>query len=301
MRITNNTIATQSLSALQANMAALLKDQAQVSSQHRLTAASDDPSAASQIMLAGSSLRAIDQYKSTVQTATARVTAEDTALQQIGDLVSRAKTLGLAQTGATASAQTRSVANAEIQQIFQQIVAIGNTKVGDEYLFGGQQSTTAPFATTGSGATLAFTSTDPQGQRAMTIGAGQTLAVGHDGKQLLLDSGVLGAVQALSKAFDPASGSYGDGGIATALTSIDSAYSAVQSLVGEVGGQENRLDVTGQNLDAYKTTVTTLKSGIEDVDLEAAITDMASRQTAYQGAMLATSKVMGLTLTDYLK
>ncbi len=301
MRITNNTIASQNLSGLQANMAALLKVQAQVSSGNRLTAASDDPTAATQIMSASSSLRAIDQYSTNIASANSRVNAEDTALQQITDLVTRAKELGITQGTATATAASRTTANAEIQQIFQQIVTIGNTKVGNEFLFGGETSTTAPFTATGSGATLDYTTTNPQGQRDLAIGAGQTIAAGHDGTQLLLTSGVLDAVKSLSQSLDPTSSSYGQAGITSALTSIDSAFNNVQSLIGDVGGTANRLSVTQQNLSAYKTNVTTLKSGLSDVDLEAAITEMTSRQTAYQGAMLATSKVMGLTLTDYLK
>ena len=301
MRITNNTITSQSLSGLQANMAALLKVSQQVSSGNRLTAASDDPTAATQIMSASGSLRAIDQYSANVTQANSRVSAEDTALQQISDLLSRAKELGIAQSGSTATADTRTTANAEVQQIFQQIVSIGNTKFGDEYLFGGQTSTTPPFAATGNGATLSYTTTNPQGQRSVAIGAGQTIAAGHDGSQVLLSSGVLDAVKSLSESLDPSGPAYGQSGISSALTSLDTAFQNVQSLVGEVGGTANRLTVTQQNLDAYKTNVTTLKSNLSDTDLESAITEMTSRQTAYQGAMLATSKVMGLTLTDYLK
>jgi len=122
MRITNNTIVSQSLSGLQANMAALLKVSQQVSTGNRLTAASDDPTAATQIMSASGSLRAIDQYSANVTQANSRVSAEDTALQQITDLLTRAKELGVAQSGSTATADTRTTANAEIQQIFQQIL-----------------------------------------------------------------------------------------------------------------------------------------------------------------------------------
>jgi flagellin-like hook-associated protein FlgL len=47
--------------------------------------------------------------------------------------------------------------------------------------------------------------------------------------------------------------------------------------------------------------VTNFKSNLEDVDYETAITQLMSRQNAYQAAMMATSKVIGLTLTDYLR
>ena len=85
------------------------------------------------------------------------------------------------------------------------------------------------------------------------------------------------------------------------LTSIDNAMDSVQTVVGEVGARGRQLDSASQNLDAYKTNVTVMKSNLEDVDLETAITELTSRQTAYQAALLSTSKVTGLTLTDYLR
>ena len=36
-------------------------------------------------------------------------------------------------------------------------------------------------------------------------------------------------------------------------------------------------------------------------DFEQAVTELVGRQTAYQAAMLATSRVMGMNLTDYLR
>jgi flagellar hook-associated protein 3 FlgL len=301
MRITNSIIATSQWNGLAANMAALMKAQAQVSSGNRLQAASDDPLAATQIMSSSSSLRALDQYKTNVQAASSRIAQEDAVLSQIGDLVTRAKELGLQEGGSTSTDATRSVANAEVQQIFGQIVSLGNTKFGNEYLFGGAQSQTEPFAATGAGATLDYTTTTPQGGRSITVGDGQTMAIAHDGKQLLLDSGVLDAIKQLSRSLDPASPTYGQAGIGASLTSIDTAFNNVQSLVGDLGAKGKELDSTQQNLYAYKTNHTTFKSNLSDIDVEQAVTDLTSRQLAYQAAMLATSKVMGLTLSDYLK
>jgi flagellar hook-associated protein 3 FlgL len=39
---------------------------------------------------------------------------------------------------------------------------------------------------------------------------------------------------------------------------------------------------------------------LEDADMEKAITELVSRQNTYQAAMLATSRVMGLNLANYL-
>jgi flagellar hook-associated protein 3 FlgL len=252
-------------------------------------------------MATKSSLRALDQYKTNVQAATTRVTQEDSVLQQISNLLDRLKQLGVAQATDTATAQTRTVANAEVQQIFGQLVALGNTQLGGEYLFGGQKTTTQPFAATGSGATLNYTSTNPTGQRAVAIGDGQTIAATHDGTQVFISSGVLDAAKQPAQSLDSSSPTYGQSGIGNALSSIDSASQAVQTLIGETGANEQQLTTTTQNLTALSTNVTTLQSNLQDVDLEQAMTELTSRQTAYQAAMLAMSKVANLTLTNYLR
>jgi flagellar hook-associated protein 3 FlgL len=247
-----------------------------------------------------SSLAALDQYRSNVQLASSRINIEDSALQQVGDLLTRAKELGVSQATGTADATSRSTANAEVQQLFAQLISIGNTQFGNEYIFGGAQSQTVPFAQSGSGATLTYTSTNPQGTRQIAIGDGQTIAASLDGTQLMLNSGVLDAMKALSAALDPSSPT-GQTGISNALTQLDAAFNSVQSLVGDVGARGKQLDTTQQNLVAYKSNLTTFKSDLEDVDVEQAVTELTNRQMAYQAAMLATSKVMGLTLTDYLR
>jgi flagellar hook-associated protein 3 FlgL len=301
MRITNNMIVSRQLDGLQANATAMDRAQAAVTSGKRLTSASADPSAASQIMASSSSLRSLEQYRANVQRATSRVGVEDGVLQQMGDLVTRAKELGIAQSAGGATAQTRGVANAEVGQLFQQVVELGNTKFGNEYLFGGDESTTRPFDASGSGATLDYTTTGAQGARSVAIGDGQVMTTAHDGKQIFVDSGVLDAMRDLSRALDPSSGTYGTPGISAALTKLDDAFNSVQSLVGDVGAESQRLEVTGQNLDAYKTNLSVLKSDLEDVDIETAVTELTSRQMAYQAALLATSKVLSMNLTDYLK
>jgi flagellar hook-associated protein 3 FlgL len=300
MRITNNMIVQAQFDAMQSNIAALSRASAVATNGKRLQQASDDPTSATQIMASNSALRALDTYRTNVQRASSRVSLEDDVLAQIGDLVTRAKELGLQQGGTTASAAMRQTANAELQQIFNQIVTLGNTKFGNEYLFGGDQANTAPFTASGSGAALDYTSTGATGSRKVAIGDGQSMEVAHDGQQLLVGTGILDAIKQLSAAFDSTSPTYGAAGIGSAITSLDSAFDSLQTLVGDVGARGKQLDMAAENIAAYKTNLTTFKSNLEEVDIETAVTELTQRQMAYQAALLSTSKVMSLSLTDYL-
>jgi flagellar hook-associated protein 3 FlgL len=122
-----------------------------------------------------------------------------------------------------------------------------------------------------------------------------------NGTHLMVNSGVLDAVKALSRALDAGSTTYGNAGIAAAMQNVDAAFDGVQTLVGDVGAKGKQLDTTQTNLDAFKANLQTFKSDLSEVDVEQAVTELTQRQVAYQAAMLATSKVMGLTLTDYLR
>ena len=301
MRITSNMIAAQQMTALQSNIALLQQANEQVTTGKRINQASDDPAASMSVMNSGSALRALEQYQTNVKRAANRVDLEDQVLSQLGDLVTRAKELAVAQSSGTASDSSRAIANDEIKQLFQQIVDLGNTKFGSEYLFGGDQSETAPFASSGAGATLDFTTTGPQGQRSINIGDGQAIAPTHDGKQVFIDTGVLDAVKDLARSLDSTSPTYGNAGIQAAMSKLDSAFNSVQGIVGDTGAMGTRLDTAGQNLDALKSNLTTFKSDLEDVDVETAMTTLTNRQIAYQAALLATAKVTGLSLVDYLK
>jgi len=75
----------------------------------------------------------------------------------------------------------------------------------------------------------------------------------------------------------------------------------VQNLIGDAGARSNHLRLATSNLEALEINLRTFKSDLEEVDLEKAITDLVGRQTAYQAAMMATSRVMGMTMMDYLR
>jgi flagellar hook-associated protein 3 FlgL len=272
-----------------------------VSTGLRLQKASDDPNAAAQTMRARSSLRALEQYRRNIDLLESRVSAEEGVLDQLSDVLSRAQELGLSQRGATANASTRAVAKAEVDQILDFVVGLGNTKFGDEYLFGGAYSDQPPFDPTRPDFLSLDSNGDPripQGEKQAEISSGRYLKGNHDGKQVFLDTGVIQAIKELS---DALASPTPDQDLGNALVSLESAFDSVQSLIGEVGARINQLQVTNSNLDALDLNLQTLKSNLEEVDLEKAVTELVSRQTSMQAAMLATSRVMGLTLADYLR
>ncbi|MEP6733512.1 MAG: flagellar hook-associated protein FlgL [bacterium] len=297
MRITNSATLRNTLTELSANRTAIDSLQGQISSGLRISKSSDDPSAASEVMHSSSSLVALEQYKRNIDGATTRNSVEGNTLDQLTNIMARAKELMVASATGTTTTAARQVAGKEMEALFNTAVGLGATKFGEEYLYGGSAVTITPFTSTGTGSTLDFTSTTPSGSRAVQVAGSQSLVATHDGQQLFETSGVLTALRDATRAL-----AAGDQASATnALPALDAAFDAVQTLQGEQGARANALDVASQNMTALKANLTAYRSQLRDVDIETAVTELVTKQTSYQAAMMATSKILGMTLTDYLR
>ena len=299
MRITNNIIRENALSNMRRGMEQIGVAQQRVSTGLRLTRASDDPADAATAMTSRASLRALDQYRGGIQLAETRAVAEEGILNQITDVLSRVKTIGLAQVSGTADATTRNASRLEIEGLLRHVVGLSNTTIAGTYLFGGNIGTVKPFDVDDTGPTLGFTTTSPTGDPEVETSNQQWISSSHNGTTVFgtATSGVLRDLREMISALnagDPVA-------ISAVMGDLDDSLDHVQDLVIESGVRLNQLEMTESNLDAVEMHLTTLKSDLEEVDVEEAVTELVGRQTAYQAAMLATSRVMGLTLTDYLR
>ena len=296
MRITNNILQRNAVAALQASQRRVAEAQTQANTGMRFTRASEDPVAASESMRSGGSLRALEQYRRNIQGAIGKVGAEEVALDSLTKVIERAQELTVQASSDTVNAQGRLTIKAEVDQLIDQALALGNTEFGGAYLFGGEDAATMPFTKAAPPAYFTVAA-GAQGEPKSEIGAGQFMSPVHSAAQVFSDTGVLAALRDLSLAL----GSNDTTGIRGSLPRLDDAHSAVQSLLGEVGARTNQLEVSGANLDSLEVTLRTYKSDLEEIDLEEALTELVGRQTAYQAAMMSTTRVLQMNLTDYLR
>lgn len=293
MRITNQILNRRVLDGLQQNLAGLDEAQQRAVTGLRVSNASDDPAGFVGIVSTDRRLAALEQYRRGIASAKARLDSEEGVLDQVTDLLSRARELALSQSGSTGNATTRTVAKAEVDHILQQAISLGNTRHGDGYLFGGDFAADMPFAADGT----TSATRPPKGSRSVEIGSGQTSPTSHDAMQVFVDSGVLASLQQLSAAL----GNDSAAEIGASLTALVGAFDDVQDVLGETGARSRQLEMAGANVDTVETSLRTLRADLSEVEMEEAISQLISRQTSYQAALMATSRMMSTTLTDYLR
>jgi flagellar hook-associated protein 3 FlgL len=186
-----------------------------------------------------------------------------------------------------------------VDGLLRHAVSLANTQLEGRFLFGGARDDARPYELTGSSGSLDFIDTSPSGDHSVEISAQQRVPTNHSGSEVFgsSTSGVLASLRDLASALE----SDDTGRIGTALNEVTRVFDHVQQLLVDTGVRSNHLEMTRANLDAMEHNLLALKSDLEEVDLEEAVSQLIGRQNVFQAAMLATSRVMGLTLTDYLR
>lgn len=287
MRITNSMLTTRTLRDLQANFDAMAKAQEVTSSTKRLNRPSDGPADVQQAIKMNDSLAAIAQYLRNIGTAQMSTSGADTALASAGDAVQRLRELTVEAQNGTMSASNRTSMAQEVQQLTDQLVSMANTKVGNDYVFSGQKTSTAPYAN----ATAAYAG--DSGQIGARVSPGVTIGINITADKVFAPA----LAAATQLASDLASGSAPSAGT---LSAMDGALDAILAGRAQIGAVDNRLSDTQTFLQSSQFTVTSTLSHLEDADMASAITEVASRQTAYQAAIKVNASILQQSLINEL-
>jgi flagellar hook-associated protein 3 FlgL len=120
--------------------------QNQAATQKRVVKPSDDPLAASRVLSNRIDLQGNKQFGKSLTYAKSFLDYTDQSLGELGDVLMRAKELAVGQANdGSANEHSRRVVATELEQLYNQIGAIGNRKLGDRFIFGGFSTQSSPF------------------------------------------------------------------------------------------------------------------------------------------------------------
>ncbi len=154
-------LTTQRINAqLQADEIGLEQLETQVSTGQRLTLPSDDPSAAAQAVNLNRLIQQKTQIQTNLNTNQSYLSATDTALGDVSNLLSNARSTALSVVGTVSDSSQRQTAAQVVASAIQQLTDIGNQSFDGRYLFAGSNAGSAPFQTQGSN--VLYTGNDEQ-------------------------------------------------------------------------------------------------------------------------------------------
>jgi flagellar hook-associated protein 3 len=146
MRVADKMAFNQVNQNLTKNRSEMADLQNQAATQKRINKPSDDPLASARVLVARTEERGNTQFIKNINNAKSFLEFSDQSLGELSDVLVRAKELAISQSNdASGNEETRLVTAAEVEQIYNQSVQIGNRKLGERYVFGGQKTQTTPF------------------------------------------------------------------------------------------------------------------------------------------------------------
>lgn len=296
-RITSSMLATSLLSDLNNITNQMSTSQQQLSSGKQILKPSDDPFGTARALAYRADLAANQQYQNNINNITGWQNATDTALQNIEQLVQRARDLTLQGATDTSGQEGRNAAAAEIDQIIESIKTAGNTQYAGRYIFSGSMTTTAPYTTDGADTYNGDTTS-------LQTEIGQSVQVPYNilGSNVIGDGGTAGSLLATLRQISADLKSGNSDALQNGdLKALDAANDNVTNAQAQVGAMSNRLTNALSRLQQIQQSTTSLLSDTEDADISQVMVNLTQEQTVYQAALKAGANLVQPSLMDFLQ
>lgn len=240
-------------------------------------------------------------YISNLTNASNTVKATEGALQQLSDLLGDATstaTLGRNEN----SASTRQTLAPKAQSLAESFYTLFKTQYNGTYLFSGSNGQTAP--TNASAAATAFPGApvpttyyqgDNQRQAIMT-GNGTTLEYGVLGNEPAF-ANLKAGLEALWHGLQTNNVTEID----NAVSALNQAKNGIATMLGQVGGQLNTLELVQQRHETQQTFLTQQLDSLEKVDVSEAITRFSQQQATLEASSALITRINSLSLLDFIR
>ncbi|UCD94147.1 MAG: flagellar hook-associated protein FlgL [Candidatus Zixiibacteriota bacterium] len=151
MRVTNKMMSDQVFFNLSRSLDRFAQLQAMMSSGRRISKPSDDPIGTQKDLRYRNILSEIAQFKKNISSAGNLLSNYDTILGNMKDILSTANELAISLSNDTFDATARSGAANEAESLFEQLLALANSKIEGRYVFSGYRTDTTPFMANSAG------------------------------------------------------------------------------------------------------------------------------------------------------
>ena len=269
----------------------------EVATGKKVTVPSDNPAAAADMVQNTIETANVDQYTQNVSTMLSRVQTADSSLGTVVTSLTQAISLGTEGANGTNNTSNLQAIATQVQGILKSVVAQANTSYQGTYLFGGTETSSAPY-TASSSSSSGYTYNGNSDVNSVAVGDDMNVQLNLPGSQIFSNSNadVLGSLSSLVTALQS--------GDATAIGNATSAVSAALSNVSQqrvfYGNAESQLNSQETALQQETVSLTSQQSSLVDVDEAQAATDLSQAETANNAAEAAAAKVLPQTLLNYL-
>jgi flagellar hook-associated protein 3 FlgL len=302
MRVTQHSIATNSLANLQANLLRVSQLQEQMTSGKVINRPSDSPTGAISSLDLRAQIKGAEQHSRNADDGVSWLGAQDTTLGTINDVLQRVRVLTLQGTSTgNSDPEARKAIATEISSLRDSVLSLANTTYLGRPVFGGTSANEQAFVADTSDPSIVpppIVYNGDGGQVTRRIGVNSTVRVDSGGLDVFGPDGA-SLFTVLDRITDHLTSDptalQGD------LDDLDAATLRVRNARTDVGARYGQADAARQAADDRVLSLRATLSGVEDIDLPHTIMDLQMQQMAYQTALGATAKALQPSLLDFLQ
>ena len=283
MRVTHSIVTDTATMYLMRDLARMQRVQQKISTGLNYELPSENPVAATQIVHFKSKIAETEQYRRAIDMGVSWTEMTSTTLSQVEELLSHILDISQqASTGAATSAEREQTASS-MRQLLEELVMLANRQFRGKYLFGGDETLTAPFTANyeATGELITGVTANPNGisgQWGYLVSQVDTVRINTPGDEVFQPNGeganddLFVIVQDLTAAhsnqdFDA---------LAIEEQRLRDAILHIADINATVGARTTHLESIGETLDTAALNYDAERSKLEDADMAEAIVEYLS-------------------------
>jgi flagellar hook-associated protein 3 FlgL len=272
--------------------------QQELSTGDRITNPSDDPAAMAQVLNLEQQMQQLHQISTNNSDATAITSQSSSALSSLQTISTGADQLLTEGSSGTTDPSSYTAYAQQLTQMIQEALQTANTQYNGSYIFGGTQTTTAPFtATYGTGGNITGVTYTGTAQGAtMQTGQGINTSPYTDGTTNQGIATFINNLISLQNAMTTGSST----AVQATQTAMNSSEDDIVTAVSGVGATQAGLEADQTLNQSAFTALQGQESGDTSTDIATTTVQLEQSQTAYQAALEAGAKILQTSLLDYL-
>lgn len=290
-RVTTQTMADSAMRHLQSSKSQLASQQERASSLKTISKPSDDPAGTADSLRVRAAQRAENQYGRNIDDGDNWLTTIDSKLGEVTTVLNRVRDLTVrgANDGALSPAAREAIA-VELDGLKSDLLKASNASYLGRSVFAGTSDAGAAFRSD-----YSFTGTAGASVQ-RRIGTDETVRVDADGAAVF----GTGAASVFALVDGIAADLRAGVNVGARLGAIDDRMSTVTASQTDVGARQASITRAQESNMANIGTLEAQRTGIEDLDLGAALLDLQVQELNYKSALAVTARVLQPTLMDFL-
>ena len=296
MRVSDKLLFNTITNSLNKNLDILLRLQTKVASGKRINHPSDDPSNSMKVVDYTSILSQTKQYERNINNGMVFLNSTEQAISATNNILVRVKELTVSALNDTIDANSRVMISKEVDQLYNQVVQIANTKVNGRYIFAGFKTDTAPYSTDGT-----YNGTYPGGDIEIEIDTNSKVPINLPGYKVFgtatYGTDILGTVKSIKTAMENNDTTT----LRNLLDDIDKSMDQLSNARAEVGARMNRLDTAKEYLERFKMDVEKYKGDTEEVDIAKIVSDLSMQYNVLDMVRYSASRILHTSILNFLR